>query len=350
MKKRNEVLDIVKAAAAFCVVFLHFSFPGGLGRIVFSVSRFAVPMFFAVSGFFYNKKDKSAQLASTGRKARHILLLIFISEGLAYFNYLSDAVLDAKTFRFSMLTDIFAERAALYKEAMWRLISFTPLFNATGWFLVQLFLVYLIYGFITKRNGYKPAGIIISVCFGVGFLLTRLCGIIKFELPNYTDYFILFMGLLFFAFGYYLKDAISKYNLAEKLNGAVLGGMIAAGIVLSIGESFVFRDVHFYTGSVLLSFTFFVIGEKYSEKSFASRLVKTLVYIGSNLTLYIYIIHPAVGSLLEKAAGRLHFSGASAEMQKYIFPLAVCAVSVVVSWAVFSIVKAVRSRLTLERG
>lgn len=350
MKKRNEVLDVIKMFAAFCVVFLHFSFPSVFGRIVFSVSRFAVPMFFAVSGFFYNKKDKSAQLASTGRKSRHILLLIFISEGLAYFNYLSDAVLDAKTFRFSMLTGIFTERAALYKEAMWRLISFTPLLNATGWFLVQLFLVYLIYGFITKRNGYKPAGIIISVCFGVGFLLTRLCGIIKFELPNYTDYFILFMGLPFFAFGYYLKDAIPKFNLTEKFSGAVLVIMIFSGIILTIAESFIFSDVRIYIGSVLMIFAFFVFSEKYSEKTFTSRLGKALVFIGSNLTLYIYIIHPGAGSLLEKAVGRLHFSGMAAEIQEFIFPLAVCAVSVVVSWAVFSIVKAVRSRLTLERG
>ncbi|MBQ7596273.1 MAG: acyltransferase [Clostridia bacterium] len=350
MKKHNEVLDIIKAFAAFCVVFLHFSFPGVFGKIVFSVSRFAVPMFFAVSGYFYNKKDKSAQLASTGRKARHILLLVFVCEGLAYCNYLFNDVLSAKTFKLSMLVQVFADRAEIYKESMWRLISFTPLFNATAWFLVQLFLAYLIFGFITKKSLYKPAGIIITVCFASGILLTRVCETVKFELPNYTDYFILFMGLPFFAFGYYLKDAIPKFSLTEKLSGAVLVLMSAAGIILSIGEGFVFRNVHIYFGSILLTFTFFVIGAEYSEKTFTSRLGKALVYIGSNLTLYIYIIHPVAGSLLEKVFERLHFSGTAAEIQKYIFPLVLCAVTVAASWIVFNIVNVIKKRLKPERG
>ena len=58
MKKRNQIVDVFKIVSAIFVVFLHFPFPGYLGKAVFSIARFAVPFFFIVSGYYYSKSNK----------------------------------------------------------------------------------------------------------------------------------------------------------------------------------------------------------------------------------------------------------------------------------------------------
>lgn len=59
MQERNSGLDCVKCLAAFCVVCIHVSFPGIMGDIVSLLSRFAVPVFFMITGYYYsNTRDK----------------------------------------------------------------------------------------------------------------------------------------------------------------------------------------------------------------------------------------------------------------------------------------------------
>ena len=47
---RNETLECCRILAAVFVVFLHVPFPGLLGKTVNCLARFAVPLFFAISG------------------------------------------------------------------------------------------------------------------------------------------------------------------------------------------------------------------------------------------------------------------------------------------------------------
>lgn len=51
-KNRNLSMEIVKLAAACFVVLIHAPFPGRLGEAAACLGRFAVPFFFAVSGYF----------------------------------------------------------------------------------------------------------------------------------------------------------------------------------------------------------------------------------------------------------------------------------------------------------
>ncbi len=68
-KKRNYTLDFVKGIACICVVLMHCEFPGYLGTLVQCVSRFCVPFFFMISGYFCFKKNKSTDYK---RKVVHI--------------------------------------------------------------------------------------------------------------------------------------------------------------------------------------------------------------------------------------------------------------------------------------
>lgn len=51
-KQYNYCLDFIKGIACIFVVFMHCEFPGVLGTAVQAVSRFCVPFFFMVSGYF----------------------------------------------------------------------------------------------------------------------------------------------------------------------------------------------------------------------------------------------------------------------------------------------------------
>ena len=51
-KQYNYCLDFIKGIACIFVVFMHCEFPGILGTAVQAISRFCVPFFFMVSGYF----------------------------------------------------------------------------------------------------------------------------------------------------------------------------------------------------------------------------------------------------------------------------------------------------------
>lgn len=58
-KKYNYCLDFIKGIACICVVFLHCEFPGVLGIAVQTVTRWTMPFFFMISGYysFYDRSN-----------------------------------------------------------------------------------------------------------------------------------------------------------------------------------------------------------------------------------------------------------------------------------------------------
>ena len=61
--ERNNGLDALKFMAAFMVVCIHIQFPGEVGGYLTTLARVSVPIFFMITGYFYqnivdNKKIK----------------------------------------------------------------------------------------------------------------------------------------------------------------------------------------------------------------------------------------------------------------------------------------------------
>lgn len=69
MKTKNDCLNVWKGIAAFAVVLIHCTLPGVPGEIIKGIARFAVPLFFLISGYFaYGRED-----AVLRRREIHIL-------------------------------------------------------------------------------------------------------------------------------------------------------------------------------------------------------------------------------------------------------------------------------------
>ena len=56
---RNYSLDLLKFISSFMIVCIHFKFFGTAGEFITVVSRFAVPVFFMISGYYsYGAEEK----------------------------------------------------------------------------------------------------------------------------------------------------------------------------------------------------------------------------------------------------------------------------------------------------
>lgn len=75
---RNQSMECCKMLAAVLVVLIHVEFPGRLNAVALGLTEFAVPMFFAISGFF----NYQADCRTIARRLRHILGLFFLANGI----------------------------------------------------------------------------------------------------------------------------------------------------------------------------------------------------------------------------------------------------------------------------
>ena len=77
--KRYNSLDYVKGICCIAVIFIHYNFKGDLGLAVKAMSRFAVPIFFFISGFFFVGKDYLIKREKTIMKIKHLVSLLIKS-------------------------------------------------------------------------------------------------------------------------------------------------------------------------------------------------------------------------------------------------------------------------------
>ena len=164
MKKYNSCLDFVKGLACICVVFMHCEFPGKAGIIVQAISRFSVPFFFMVSGYFcfYPGKYDSTIIR---RKTTHIARIVLW------------ASLFYVLFAFVLERDYVVSR-----NGIWAFGVFNQPFIIVGqlWFLFALLYDYFAFGIIWKADKIKwfylisAVLIVVYICMAQG---AHLCGI-----------------------------------------------------------------------------------------------------------------------------------------------------------------------------
>ena len=75
---RQSGFDIVKAFSCVAVVLIHYNFNEDVGGVVKSLCRFAVPVFFMISGFFLIEfETETIDLTAIVRKIRKLVSLHF---------------------------------------------------------------------------------------------------------------------------------------------------------------------------------------------------------------------------------------------------------------------------------
>lgn len=268
--KRNCNLDIVKAICAFMVVTIHC--PSVLlPPYIEASTRIAVPMFFCISGYFYNKPVFSI----TFRKISKMLLMLAVSELFYACMYIIGGQADKV-------------KAAIdngpVNILMGRFILWGP-----GWFLLVSSYTYVM-AYILVRTGIQEKAMMV---------LTVLLLVIQWLNPLGINSVTLFLrGLPYFIMGMLIRRYEARLRKIP-FKAYAVSAVVCEIMVLAEKYLCLHRDLP--TGYPILAGTIPLVISIFCICLFHETFnAPFLIYTGRNLSMYIYCLHVAVMSVLSR--------------------------------------------------
>lgn len=230
--QRNQSMECAKMVASFLVVLIHVGFPGALGRDVFAISLFAVPMFLAISGYF----SYGAGPKVLGRRIVHILILNVITDvihlawnvvatelaGGSSVAYLIRAIPDPDE-----LIYLITIQHNTFLDHLWYLLSAAICYGIL-WAYVRF------YGEdeVNYHNLYLAAGGLWIAYFAIGTILP-LDGKVLAPMIFGNAWFY---ALPMFTLGIFLHEYQDRLMKNFRLNGKKLLGIVALGMALCLAH------------------------------------------------------------------------------------------------------------------
>lgn len=293
---RNRSLDAVRAIAALFVVWIHVSFPGETGRVVKALARFAVPLFFMVSGYFcYYDNEKilrkiSHKLSHTIRLTIYSLIFYFIWKAILTVYRGESLELWLRGF----CTPIYFKELLLYNY---------PVFISVHlWFLCALLYCYCAQYLLEKFHAGKGMYIIGIILLAMFFWRQGICKTagISYACRQYRNFW--FMGMPLFLLGRFIHEY--REIIEIRFSKRILRMGVAAGILCTIIEYGFWGAKELYPGSILLAFCLFAGAILYDNSKVPGWLAET----GAKYGGMIYILHIAVRDIQTLAADRMGIS------------------------------------------
>lgn len=277
MKTKNDCLNVWKGIAAFAVVLIHCTLPGVPGEIIKGIARFAVPLFFLISGYFaYGRED-----AVLRRRESHIFRL-YVGAVAVY--YLWAAL------RYFLSQRTFAQMGAELFPDGGRTVTDLLLFNRTAmaphlWFMGALVYCYLFYRLLARKRLEERAYLLIPVLLAANLLLGEGRGLTGIAVPVRWIRSFWLTGFPFFLWG-------SWFACREKQGGLQLhrgAGMalVAGGMLLSSVECLWSGYDELYVGSILTAGGLFSLALAFADLGKGSLLAR----IGERDSANIYLWH-----------------------------------------------------------
>ena len=269
-------MDTVKGLACIAIVFMHCEFPGRLGTLVQCLVRFGVPFFFMVSGYFCHSRKGRVDY---GKKLRHVLEIVLWT-----------------TLFYALVTPLYAPWEGLPDlKALRNWVLFNKPFYIAGqmWFLFALLYDYALFA-LFDRKGLRwvpalavPVGIALYIAMAQG---AHLAGI---KVPNmwYRNYLV--EGFSLFSLGYLIRIHGERIRISNGVLWAVL--LISTALCpverWLLGRDFGVNIVTFPQVTAL-----FLLCVRNPGRGKGSRLAA----LGLKLSMFVYILHPAVWHLLDR--------------------------------------------------
>ena len=322
MRSYNQPINILKAISAFLVVCIHVPFPGLVGDVIIAFARVAVPFFFYIAGFFFNKGSQQAELYSISRKVKKLFKLLLLSEILYFSFYVSLQIMSKGLSLSAVKTVISAELIERYWANLRSYLPiFAPPFNGTFWFVGSLIAVYLLMYPIVKYNlqGITLVCSIFTLC--VGFLLSRVHWECFYDLP--VDRLLPSLPIPFFMLGYYFRKYILSFDTLHNRTCIIV---LCLGILLTIAEQFTGKYT-LYIGSILILLPTMFLVTKYRNHIAVGRLACFMNHVGQNLSGDIYIFHMIVMAVVRIFFSHMLPSVENTRIYLWVLPILVCLVT-----------------------
>ena len=289
---------------------------GTEGGIIVALSRFAVPFFFLLSGFFSYFEDASKAIEKYKVRCIRLLKLLIVSNIIYFIFY--DVIRDFSISKWMSLIDV---------GQIYQYIIFNT--SPTGghlWFIQSLIYCYLLFFIMTKLDikinklyVYIPILLIFNLILGEFSRLTA---------NPYSYYFhrnFFFTALPFFVLGYLIRDKKEKLDI---ISNKFIIYSIALGILLTVLEFLTIGTVELYIGSIILATIIFIWCIINPEK----LDWKISGWIGGKLYTPMYILHLIVYYSL--IVDVYDFG--------YLSPIVVFLLTVVISYFVYRIDKGLK--------
>lgn len=300
-RTRNQSFDLLKAIACFAVVFMHCEFPGRTGVAVQCLTRWSVPLYFTISGYFFRRES----VGECMRKARHILRITCFA--VAFYVVFETA---AQLIRggIPQLIRYVEETCTPFDIVTFILFNGPVFFSGHLWFLFALLYVYLAYAVMIRLRLTRINRVVCVLLLAGHFSIAYGLNWLGHPLPSGAYRNWAFEGLPFFLIGHEFFRWSASWGEEEKRRYAVRGKvLICVGLALSLLErALLGRDFSVHLASVIV-----LAGMLFLAQSPLDRRWSWLAAVGREYSLYVYILHMAVYRLFAAGSLRLGWSGAA---------------------------------------
>ncbi len=270
IRQYNPCLDFVKGLACLCVVFMHCEFPGGMGIAVQAISRFSVPFFFMVSGYFcfyLGEYDRTI----IRRKTTHIARIVLWS-----------------SLYYVLFAFVLKGSYSVTRYELMVFCIFNQPFIIVGqlWFLFALLYDYFAFGFIWKANKIKWFYYISAILLVVYVCLAQGAHLLGIKIPNMYYRNWLIEGLPFFFAGHWIHANQDKITVSDRV---LLLIILVSTLLCLVERKLLGRDF----GVNIMTFpqvsALFLYAVKYPD-----RHRGVIQEIGRRYSMWVYILHPFV--------------------------------------------------------
>lgn len=319
---RNQAMDLAKLIASFFVLHIHVCFPGKFGSFIQTLATFAVPLFFAITGYFsyqINSKGIHKRLTSISRLyctaiVLHILWGCIAVEmnGGSTVAHLIRLIPDPDEFLF------------------WLVIQKDP-FSGHLWYLAALLAVYLIFLLYIKKFGtnYQLLYVLSLFLFLGYFVIYMLPLPLDAEVVQRICRNAWLTGLPMFSFGLYLREKqhniIHSPHLTEKASLLIL----LIGIVLVAVQWGSDSKCRRPFGMLLILAGILLLSILHPQVSTDSKKKSTLLSKCGSWSTWIYILHLLLQSVYMQLLYPLISPVLSFQAEQWVRPILIAIVSLV---------------------
>ncbi len=279
MLQRNYTIDAFRIIGAFCVVALHSplgSLPNALALAIRLGSRWAVPFFFMVSGYFVAQKLRTTKSLNISAATNNLLAILIVVNLFYCLFYVLDNN-PATNIKLTFIGLIIGQSGHL-------------------WFIGSSILGLLVLQYLASRYSDKTLllvalGVLLFILIGDGY--SSLSSItIQYEVARYlTSIPFLLIGFLLARQERVLAQLSVKACVAIAISGLLIEGAEAIALYKAFGAGP--HNQELLVGTCLLAVGLFCLSLK-----FVTVQENALSKAGKTYSLLIYLYHPIVISIL----------------------------------------------------
>ena len=278
--ERNNTIDLFRFLISPLILLIHCRLSGDIGQAIVNFSRFGVPFFLLVSGWFSYAHSTEKMIEYARKKLCDTVKLLGVFF-VAYFIMNSLACLFSGEMFLSWTLKYTNVKALAYLTLFNRALFF----GSTGYYPFMLVYVYIIFIFLLKKNKLKYGFLAIPILLTTNILLSAFTDIPWFCYGNF-----LFTGLPFFLFGHCLHKEHKKLMFSPQLWCIIF--LIGTG--LTFIEAAFNKEQYCYIGSILMAVALLMFSISHNiEVRDAAWLNKA-----TRVSLYIFIIHCGIQDVL----------------------------------------------------